>query len=122
MFASAAASGQLGRFTRPWLDFTAASARVDVGLTSPHVVGVVPDPSTLSADSSHRPDKHRAFALEGRGAWHALSVSLAQQVYGPVSDGFLPVALRGGVQAGKVASLECSHMTAPGTGWDAAEL
>lgn len=26
----------------------------------------------------------RAFALEGRGIWHALSVSAAQQVYGPV--------------------------------------
>lgn len=26
----------------------------------------------------------RAFALEGRGIWHALSISAAQQVYGPV--------------------------------------
>ena len=85
MFASAGVSGQLGRFTRPFLDYTAASARVDVGLTSPHVVGVVPNPATLIADAAHRPDKHRAFALEGRGAWHALSVSLAQQVFGPVS-------------------------------------
>lgn len=85
VFASAGVSGQLGRFTRPFLDYTAASARVDVGLTSPHVVGVVPDPATLTADAAHRPDKHRAFALEGRGAWHALSVSLAQQVFGPVS-------------------------------------
>ncbi|PRW57399.1 TRIGALACTOSYLDIACYLGLYCEROL chloroplastic [Chlorella sorokiniana] len=84
VFASAGVSGQLGRFTRPFLDYTAASARVDVGLTSPHVVGVVPDPATLTADAAHRPDKHRAFALEGRGAWHALSVSLAQQVFGPV--------------------------------------
>ncbi len=81
-------SGQLGRFSRPFLDYTAASARVDVGLTSPHVVGVMPDAPTLAAaaaDGGHRPDKHRAFALEGRGAWHALSVSLAQQVVGPVS-------------------------------------
>ena len=31
-----------------------------------------------------RPDKHRAFALEGRGSWHSLSASLAQQVFGPV--------------------------------------
>ena len=85
VFASAGVSGQLGRFTRPFLDYTAASARIDVGLTSPHVVGVVPDPSTLAADSAHRPDKHRAFALEGRGSWHALSLSLAQQVVGPVS-------------------------------------
>lgn len=87
MFASAGLSGQLGRFTRPWLDYTAVSARVDVGLTSPHVVGVVPDAATLAADAAHRPDKHRAFALEGRGAWHALSVSMAQQVFGPVSCG-----------------------------------
>lgn len=87
MFASAGVSGQLGRFSRPFLDYTAASARVDVGLTSPHVVGVMPDASSLAAaaaDGGHRPDKHRAFALEGRGAWHALSVSLAQQVVGPV--------------------------------------
>ena len=26
----------------------------------------------------------RAFALEGRGIWHALSVSAAQQVWGPL--------------------------------------
>ncbi|PSC71107.1 rRNA-processing EFG1 [Micractinium conductrix] len=87
VFASAGVSGQLGRFSRPFLDYTAASARLDVGLTSPHVVGVVPDASALAAaaaDGGHRPDKHRAFALEGRGAWHALSVSLAQQVFGPV--------------------------------------
>ncbi|KAL4452107.1 hypothetical protein ABPG75_007769 [Micractinium tetrahymenae] len=87
VFASAGVSGQLGRFSRPFLDYTAASARVDVGLTSPHVVGVMPDASTLAAaaaDGGHRPDKHRAFALEGRGAWHALSVSLAQQLVGPV--------------------------------------
>lgn len=87
VFASAGLSGQLGRFTRPFLDYTAASARVDVGLTSPHVVGVVPDPASMAADAAHRPDKHRGFALEGRGAWHALSLSVAQQVLGPVSVG-----------------------------------
>lgn len=49
VFASAGVSGQLGRFSRPFLDYTAASARLDVGLTSPHVVGVVPDASALAA-------------------------------------------------------------------------
>ena len=38
----------------------------------------------MLGDESHRPDKHRAFALEGRGSWHALSLSLAQQIVGPV--------------------------------------
>lgn len=89
VFASAGVSGQLGRFTRPLLDYTAASLRVDLGLTSPHVVGAVPGagraiPASAPGGDAHRPDKHRAFALEGRGAWHALSVSLAQQVLGPL--------------------------------------
>ncbi len=105
MFASAGLSGQLGRFTRPFLDYTAASARVDVGLTSPHVVGVVPDPATLTADAAHRPDKHRAFALEGRGAWHALSVSLAQQVFGPVSRRWAGRAWIGLAEGGRVLQL-----------------
>ena len=98
VFASLGLSGQLGRFTRPFLDYTAASARVDLGLTSPHVVGVVPDPAALVAqgEALHRPDQHRGFALEGRGAWHALSVSLAQQVVGPVSE----QAQRAGRRAG----------------------
>eukprot|EP00887_Chlorella_sp_A99_P007649 scaffold20.g7649.t1 len=84
VFASASVSGQIGRFTRPFLDYTAASLRADVGLTSPHTVGMVPDPAAMAADEGHRPDKHRAFALEGQGAWHALSVSVAQQVGGPL--------------------------------------
>lgn len=86
VFASAGISGQLGRFTRPVLDYTAASLRVDVGLSSPHVLGSVPGPGAVSSalDEANRPDKHRAFALEGRGSWHALSVSLAQQIVGPV--------------------------------------
>jgi hypothetical protein len=87
VFASAGVSGQLGRFTRPFLDYTAAALRVDLGLTSPHVVGALPGAGGAPASalsSAHRPDKHRAFALEGRGSWHALSVSLAQQVAGPL--------------------------------------
>jgi hypothetical protein len=27
---------------------------------------------------------HPAFALEGRGSWHALTLSLRQQVFGPL--------------------------------------
>ena len=86
LFASAGISGQLGRFTRPVFDYTAASMRLDVGLSSPHVLGSVPGPGAVSSalDETNRPDKHRAFALEGRGSWHALSVSVAQQVLGPV--------------------------------------
>jgi hypothetical protein len=90
IFASAAVSGQFGRFSRNFLDFSAFSLRADVGLTSPHVVGVALNPAALAAatystsESQTRPDRHRAFALEGRGSWHSLSVSLAQQVAGPV--------------------------------------
>jgi hypothetical protein len=87
VFASTGISGQLGRFTRPVFDYTAAALRLDVGLSSPHVVGSVPGAAGIVSSAlseSNRPDKHRAFALEGRGSWHALSVSLAQQVVGPL--------------------------------------
>lgn len=88
VFASAGISGQVGRFTRPFLDYTSASCRLDIGLTTPHLVGALPSALAVNnaADTStvHRPDRHRAFALEGRGSWHALSVSLAQQVIGPI--------------------------------------
>jgi hypothetical protein len=87
VFASTGISGQLGRFTRPFLDYTAAALRLDVGLSSPHVVGSVPGAAGIVSSAlseSNRPDKHRAFALEGRGSWHALSVSVAQQVIGPL--------------------------------------
>jgi len=86
VFASTGISGQLGRFTRPVFDYTAMALRFDVGLSSPHVVGSVPGAAGIVSSAlseSNRPDKHRAFALEGRGSWHALSVSLAQQVVGP---------------------------------------
>lgn len=36
IFASAGVSAQLGRFTRPLLDFTSVSARLDAGMTSQH--------------------------------------------------------------------------------------
>ena len=35
LFASAGVSAQIGRFKRPVLDFTAASARLDLGLSAP---------------------------------------------------------------------------------------
>lgn len=63
-----------------------------VGLTSHHSVGAVPDPLAAPTDDAHRPDKHRAFALEGHGAWHALSASLAQQILGPVRGRAAPAA------------------------------
>ncbi len=58
-----------------------------------------------------RPDKHRAFALEGRGSWHSLSASLAQQVFGPVSAGSLNAVRR---QLGRAAccagaGMACMH-------------
>lgn len=88
VFASAGISGQVGRFTRPFLDYTSASCRLDVGLTTPHVVGALPSAlgvnETTDTNTIHRPDRHRAFALEGRGSWHALSISLAQQIVGPL--------------------------------------
>lgn len=86
VFASAGISGQLGRFTKPFLDYSSAAARIDLGLTSSHFLGTIPGAAAApnSLNVSSRPDKHRAFAIEGRGNWHALSISLAQQIYGPV--------------------------------------
>ncbi|KAL6779624.1 hypothetical protein ACKKBG_A13060 [Auxenochlorella protothecoides x Auxenochlorella symbiontica] len=101
VFLSAGISGQLGRFRRRWLDFTAAALRVDVGLTSQHVLGALPaapDAHTVVGGGwagtaggastglgpGANPDRHPAFALEGRGTWHALSAGLAQQVWGPL--------------------------------------
>jgi hypothetical protein len=48
-------------------------------------VGSLPTAGAASAiDMTSRPDKHRAFALEGKGIWHCCTISAAQQVYGPV--------------------------------------
>ena len=103
VFASAGASAQLGTFTRRVADYTYASLRVDAGLTAPGGgsgsggmgsgggVGSGADPfSSASASATPLPSSHRprgggaAFALEGRGVWHALSASLCQQVVGPL--------------------------------------
>lgn len=48
-----------------------------------------PGPDIAGAPRSLLPSgtgsyKHRAFALEGRGTWHALSLGVVQQVVGPV--------------------------------------
>lgn len=86
LFASAAVTGQLGRFSRAVFDYTAFSLRADIGLTSPHVVGLALNPTNLASlgESQSNIDRHRAFALDGRGSWHALSASISQQVIGPV--------------------------------------
>lgn len=107
VFGSVGVTGQLGHFCRPVLDFTAGSVRLDFGLTSPHHVNTAAAASSYgnlsvfnpredhldaahpyAATSSHTLAstrfKNRAFALEGRGIWHALSASITQQVIGPV--------------------------------------
>ncbi|KAK9806896.1 hypothetical protein WJX72_006721 [[Myrmecia] bisecta] len=58
LFSSTGISAQAGTFTRPLLDYSAASLRLDLGLTSP----VVPR----------------------RGIWHAISASFTQQLVGPL--------------------------------------
>ncbi|KAK9843446.1 hypothetical protein WJX81_003011 [Elliptochloris bilobata] len=111
VFASFGASAQVGRFSRPFFDYTAAAARLDLGLTSPQAQwladgGGTSAGGTAGAGARSAADdwldsgggdygegglqaagpllKHRAFALEGRGIWHALSVSAAQQLVGPL--------------------------------------
>ncbi|KAL3142995.1 hypothetical protein ABBQ38_003276 [Trebouxia sp. C0009 RCD-2024] len=104
VFGSVGVTGQLGHFCRPVLDFTAGSVRLDFGLTSPHHVNTPAAASSYGNLSVFNPRedhldtapadepsysqrlrfKNRAFALEGRGIWHALSASITQQVIGPV--------------------------------------
>jgi len=85
VFSSVGISAQVGSFVKPLFDYSSASLRIDFGLSSQHVVGSSPINQGVSAlDVSSRPDKHRAFALEGRGNWHSCSVSLAQQIFGPI--------------------------------------
>lgn len=82
VFSSVGLSAQIGRFTRRFLDYSALDIKFDLGLNSQHVVGSLPTSSAI--DMTSRPDKHRAFALEGKGIWHCCTVSAAQQVFGPV--------------------------------------
>jgi hypothetical protein len=67
--------------------------RFDCGLTSPHAepLADAQQGRTLNDTWAVLPSgtggpqfRHRAFALEGRGMWHALSLSAAQQLYGPI--------------------------------------
>jgi len=82
VFASAGASLQLGTFSRPLADYTYASIRLDAGLTAPGGGGS--GGSTAFASGRRPRGGGGAFALEGRGVWHALSASLCQQVVGPL--------------------------------------
>jgi hypothetical protein len=85
VFSSIGLSAQIGKFTRPFLDYSAMEVKLDLGLNSQHVVGSLPTASAMSAiDLDARPDKNRAFALEGKGVWHCCTISAAQQVFGPV--------------------------------------
>jgi hypothetical protein len=79
LFASGGASLQLGSMRRSLLDFTRLEATVDLGLTGPKV-GAAGGPGGERAAGA----RHPAFALDGTGAWHALTLSACQQVVGPV--------------------------------------
>jgi len=82
VFSSVGISAQIGRFTKPLFDYSALDIKFDLGLNSQHVVGSLPTSSAI--DMTSRPDKHRAFALEGKGIWHSCTISGSQQVFGPV--------------------------------------
>jgi len=82
VFSSVGFSTQIGRFTKRFFDYSALDVKFDLGLNSQHVVGSLPTSSAI--DMVSRPDKHRAFALEGKGIWHCCTISASQQVFGPV--------------------------------------
>lgn len=85
VFSSIGVSAQMGKFTRRFLDYSAIEVKLDLGLNSQHVVGSLPTTNAMSAiDIESRPDKNRAFALEGKGVWHCCTISAAQQVFGPL--------------------------------------
>jgi hypothetical protein len=107
-FASGGACLQLGSMRRSFLDFSRLEATVDLGLTGPKV-------STSGATEVVRGARHPAFALDGAGAWHALTLSATQQLLGPVrlradwrlaldSAEPLPSLRRGGSGAGGAGS------------------
>ncbi len=76
---------QLGSLHRSFLDFTRVMAKLDLGLVSHQG-----RPGSMAAAESgpfvkRRVSRcHPALALEGQGAWHALTVSCCQQLAGPV--------------------------------------
>lgn len=91
-FASGLVSAQLGSFQRFFLDYTHVSARLDLGLTAPSAPqAAIRDDFGAGGGGAvgERPAdfyacRNRAFAVEGKGVTHALSVSMAQQILGPV--------------------------------------
>ncbi|KAJ9507497.1 hypothetical protein QJQ45_006479 [Haematococcus lacustris] len=77
-FASLGAALQLGWCQYAAADFTRLSAKLDLGL--PAVSHRPPGKS----QQQQQQWPHPAFGLEGRGAWHALTLSLRQQLVGPL--------------------------------------
>ncbi|KAG1671987.1 hypothetical protein FOA52_013360 [Chlamydomonas sp. UWO 241] len=77
-FASGGALLQLGGFQRSFLDFTRVLAKADLGCTAPRQFSASGRGGPLQAA------RHPAFALEGSGVWHALTLSCCQQLLGPV--------------------------------------
>lgn len=91
LFASGAASLQVGQMRRSFLDFTRLEAVCDLGLTSPQIGGqqaigpVGTAAAAASTSAATMPTlRQPACALEHKGAWHALTVSAVQQLFGPV--------------------------------------
>ena len=93
LFASGAASLQLGSMRRALLDFTRLDAAVDAGLTGPRVgVGGAPASGAGAgamaaagvAGGGGSGQRHPAFALDDGGVWHALTLSACQQLVGPL--------------------------------------
>ncbi|GLC48396.1 hypothetical protein PLESTB_000092700 [Pleodorina starrii] len=83
-FASAAASVQAGRFSGWLFDFTRLSAQLDCGLWAP-AAGARQGPGQVQGMGvGPGRQRHPAFALGDTGAWHALSLSLSQQLVGPL--------------------------------------
>lgn len=104
LFASGGVSVQLGSMRRWFLDLTRLEATLDAGLTGPAVGG--------EDGAGARRGRHPALMLDEGGAWHALTLSAAQQLVGPLRlradwrfalDSGVPLTLpRGGSGGGDV--------------------
>lgn len=80
-FGCAGATLQLGRFARPLLDYTAVSARLDLGLAGGG--GAAGDAAAVAAARGGPPAALlSAPPGDAAGSWHALSLSACQQVAG----------------------------------------
>ncbi|GFR49454.1 hypothetical protein Agub_g11514 [Astrephomene gubernaculifera] len=86
-FASAGLQVQAGRFSSWFLDFTRLAVQLDAGLWGPKTS---PAPALLRPQQglSGLPAapfvRHPAFAIGDTGAWHCASLSLCQQLLGPL--------------------------------------